>query len=53
MYICRSGQTVVIENDETITRNQYEQRHRDGVDGYETAFDNLPECEPSISPGFF
>jgi hypothetical protein len=46
MPICRIGQTVLIENGETITRNQYEKRRGEGVEGYEVAFEDLPECEP-------
>lgn len=57
MPMCRSGQTVLIESGETISRNQYEERHKKGVEGYEVAFEDLPECElentetfPSDSP---
>jgi hypothetical protein len=45
MPICRSGQTVIMENGAKITRKEYEKNHGEKVKGYETAFDDLPECD--------
>lgn len=51
MTACWNGSHVVINDDEWLTKEEYETRHKRGDKGYETAFKYLPDCpEPPSAP---
>jgi hypothetical protein len=50
MSTCRIGKAVTLDNGEVINEQMYKIRHKEGLDGYETQFEHLPECDLGPEP---